>query len=78
MLQCEFFKFPPTQAALKGDLRPKLSHNFNDSMEKEPCTKFCGILISSREVMKLQSLESGLSDVTSTNVQNISPLACFA
>ena len=27
---------------------------FNYFMEKEPCTKFCGVLISSHEVMKLQ------------------------
>ena len=40
-------------------------------MEKEPCTKFCGILISSHKVMKLQSFESGVSDVTLANVQNI-------
>ena len=46
-------------------------------MEKEPCTKFCGVLISSREVMKLQSFESGVSDVITANVQNISPLFNF-
>ena len=40
-------------------------------MEKEPCTKFCGILISSHKEMKLQSFESGVSDVTPANVQNI-------
>ena len=38
-----------------------LWHNFNDFMEKEPCTKFCGVLIhSSHEVMKLQSFESSV------------------
>ena len=46
-------------------------------MEKEPCTKFCGVLISSREVMKLQSFESGVSDVITANTQNISPLFNF-
>ena len=35
-------------------------HNFNDFFEKEPCTKFCGVLISCHEVMKLQSSESGV------------------
>ena len=30
-------------------------------MEKDPSTKFCGFLISSREVIKLQSFESCLS-----------------
>ena len=43
----------------KGEMRPKtnvplfLCHEFNDFMEKEPCTKFCGVVISSHEVMKL-------------------------
>ena len=46
-------------------------------MEKEPCTKFCGILISSHKVMKLQSFESGVSDVTPANVQNISGVLCI-
>ena len=36
---------------IKEDLRPKTSplflwHIFINSMEKEPCTKFCGVLIS--------------------------------
>ena len=31
-------------------------------MEKEPCTKFCVVLISSQEVMKLQSFKSSMSD----------------
>ena len=49
-----------------------LWHEFNDFMEKEPCTKFCGVLIrSSHEVMKLQSFESGVIDVIPANVQNI-------
>ena len=49
-----------------------LWHEFYDFMEKEPCTKFCGVLIhSSHEVMKLQSFESGMIDVIPANVQNI-------
>ena len=49
-----------------------LWHNFNDFMEKEPCTKFCGVLTSSHEVMKLQSFESSMSDIILANVQHIS------
>ena len=45
-----------------------LCHNFNDFMEKEPCTKFCGVVISSHEVMKLQSSESGVSDIIPPNI----------
>ena len=33
-----------------------LWHNFNELMEKEPCTKFCGVLISSYEVMSYKVL----------------------
>ena len=55
-----------------------LWHNFNDFMVKEPCTKFCRVLIISHEVMKLQSFESGVSDVTPANLQNISALVFFA
>ena len=55
-----------------------LWHNFNDFMEKESCTKFCGALISSREVMKLQSFESVVSGVIPANIENISSLAFFA
>ena len=47
-------------------------------MEKEPCTKFCGVLFRFHEVIKLQSFEFGLSDVITANVQNISPLVFFA
>ena len=47
-------------------------------MKKEPCAKFCAILISSQEVMKLQSFESGLSDFVSANVQNIPALVFLA
>ena len=32
-------------------------------MEKEPYTKFCGVLISSHEVIKSESFESGVTDV---------------
>ena len=32
-------------------------------MEKESCTKFCHVLISFNEVMKLQSFEFDASDV---------------
>ena len=38
-------------------------HNFNDFMENEPYTKLCSVLISSYEVMTLQNIESGGSDV---------------
>ena len=41
-------------------------------MEKEPFTKFCGVLISSQEVMKLHCFESSVSDIIPVNVQNIS------
>ena len=45
-----------------------LCHNFNDFIEKEPCATFCGVLISSHEVVKLQSSESGVSDAIPSNV----------
>ena len=65
----------------KGDLRlkiyPFLWHNFNKFMEKEAFAKFRGVLISSHEVMKLKSFESGVSDVITANAQNISPLVFF-
>ena len=32
-------------------------------MDKEPCTKFCGILIRFHEVIKLQSFGFSVSDV---------------
>ena len=47
-------------------------------MEKELCAKFCGILISSREVTKLQSFELGVSDVIPANVKNNSSRVSFA
>ena len=40
-------------------------------MEKEPCTKFCGVLLRFLEVIKLQSIEFSVSDVIPANVQNI-------
>ena len=40
-----------------------LWHIFVDFMDKEPCTKFCGVLIRFREVVKLQSFEFNVSDV---------------
>ena len=43
-------------------------------MEKEPCTKFCGNLISFHEVIRLQSFEFDVSDITPANLQNILPL----
>ena len=46
-------------------------------MEKEAFAKFRGVLISSHEVMKLKSFESGVSDVITANAQNISPLVFF-
>ena len=51
-------KYPTTpEDRFKGELRlknhPFLCYNFNDFMEKEPCTKFCGVVISSHEVIKL-------------------------
>ena len=56
-------------------LRPKNSpqllwHNFNDFMEKVLCTKFCDVLVSSEEVMKLQNVESVMNDIIPANVQN--------
>ena len=43
-------------------------------MEKKPCAKFCGLLISFHKVMKSQSFESDVSDVVPANVQNFSSL----
>ena len=40
-------------------------------MEKETCTKFCGVLISINKVIKLQSFAVDASDVITANVQNI-------
>ena len=46
-------------------------------MEKKAFTKFRGVVISSHEVMKSKSFESGVSDVITANAQNISPLVFF-
>ena len=61
----------------KGDLRPKLHACIYDILlilciEKENCTKFCGVLISINKVIKLQSFAVDASDVIPANVQNIS------
>ena len=42
-------------------------------MEKNLVQSFCGALISSHEVIKLQSFESGASDVIPANVQIFHP-----
>ena len=55
-----------------------LWHHFNEVVEKQPCTKFFRVSISSHKVLKLQSFETGVSDVILVNVQNISALAFFA
>ena len=61
----------------KVDLRPKLhpflGHIFVKFIEKEPSTKFCVVLISFKEVMKLQSFEFDASDVIPANALNILP-----
>ena len=54
---------------VKEDLRPKTHPGFYGIIlmilwRKKAFTKFCVTLISSHEVMKLQSLKSGVSDVT--------------
>ena len=62
---------------LKKNSPQFLWHNFNDFMEKEPCTNFCGALISSHKVMGLQRFESSMSDIISAYVPNISCLVFF-
>ena len=43
-------------------------------MKKEPLKKeFCGVSLSSNEVMKLYIFESGAKDIIAANVQNICP-----
>ena len=44
------------------------------SMGKEPFTKFCGIVISFHEVIKIQKFEFNGMDVIPVNVRNISPI----
>ena len=68
---------------LKGNLGQKnstlfLGHNFNDFMEKEPCTAFCPVLTNSHEVVKLQSFEFSIEDIIPVNVRNIPSLVFFA
>ena len=51
-------KYPATPVdRFKEELRPKTHPCFYVmslmTMEKEPCAKFCGVVISSHEVMKL-------------------------
>ena len=46
-------------------------------MEKEPCTRFCSVLVRFDEVIKLQSFEFSVSDIIPANVQNISPLVFY-
>ena len=65
----------------KADPRPKLhcSHGiFLLILCKKKLVQCCGVLISFHEVMKLQSLEFGLSDVIPANIQNISSLVFFS
>ena len=68
---------------IKENLRPKLSpvflaYAFVNFMEKESCTKFCGVFVRFHEIIKLQSFEFSVSDAIPANVQNISSLVFFA
>ena len=47
-------------------------------MEKEPCTKFFGVLIRFNKVIQLLGFEFSVSDVLPANVQNMSRPAFFA
>ena len=38
-------------------------------MEKGPCTKFCDVLISFQEVVRLKSFKLDTNDVIQTNVE---------
>ena len=42
-------------------------------MKRETSTKFCGVLISLHEVMKLQNFEFDVSDAIPADVLDISP-----
>ena len=55
-----------------------MAYAFVNFMEKESCTKFCGVLAGFHEVIKLQSFEFSVSDVIPANVQNISPRVFLA
>ena len=51
---------------------PAFLHIFVEFMEKQPSTKFYGVLIIFQEVMKFQSwVELEVNDVIPTNVHNI-------
>ena len=65
-LECEFYKFPPTPAALKGNLRPKFHSCIYDI-----------ILMNLWKKSLVQSFESGVSDVILANVENTSPQVIF-
>ena len=73
------------KGVVKGDLRPKLHlcfypympYIFVNFMEKEPCTRFHGLLVRIHEVIELQSFEFSVSDFVTANVQNISPLIFY-
>ena len=47
-------------------------------MEKESCTKFCGVLVRFYKFLKLQSFEFSISGIIPANVQIISPLVFSA
>ena len=47
-------------------------------MDKEPCTKCCGIWISFHEVMNLQNFQFDVNEVIPANIQNIPLLGFFA
>ena len=70
---CEIFK-----RNLRPKIHPCFWHNLNDFTGKEPCTRHCGVLISSHEVMKLQSFECNMIEVISANVQDFSSLILSA
>ena len=55
-----------------------MTYFFVHFIKREPCTNFCGVLISFHEFMKLQSFEFGVTDVIPANVQNISLLVFLA
>ena len=77
-----FVYFIGTMFILKEDLRPKTQPCFHGIilmiLWKKPCATFCGVLISSHEVTKLQNFESSVSDVIPANVKNIPSLVFWA
>ena len=54
-----------------------LRHNLNYFIQKGPCTKFCGVLISSHDAMTLKNFEWSVTDVILANVKYISSLVFF-